>query len=425
SLQMTESDLARELFERIASGSSATSEAQRFNSMGVPTTRRYRNGKSIEPNTIWGVSRVINMVNNTVYIGKHSFKSRNGSIVRDVPALVEEATWQQVQKQLKQNRRLPKSNATRDYPLRGLVTCVNCGAYFVGTTIPRRNGKRDHYYRCGSSYKRTHHNGKSLCQAKSIPAEQLENMVWNGCHQLISSPEAALEALQQQLDSRLSETSNVQRERERLSQALLVKDQEKERILTVFRRGRINIDELEHHLEAIHREEADLKQRLGALDAQRQVIDAMTDHFRDANALLGRLRDRLLGLDGPTDPLTKHQIITQLVSGVRIETDLTVRPKNAHISITYILFQTSTAKSSTHEYYRVRNNCQNLSPAFPLLKTSYGLFLRTLFALQPDVRPIGFLGSAALASWRAVTSIRVGIVAGSPSQAITDPVFSW
>jgi site-specific DNA recombinase len=152
-LDMTEAEAARDIFERIADGSTTVEESRRFNALGVPTARRYSGNVTVKPEAAaknWLPSRLNYMIRSTVYKGVHVFKSKSGPIERDVPALVDVATWERAQIQLQRNRSLPKGNEKRVYLLRGLITCNTCGANYVGFTSYHSKGSKGHYYRCGA-----------------------------------------------------------------------------------------------------------------------------------------------------------------------------------------------------------------------------------------------------------------------------------
>ena len=82
-LGMTEADVVRDLYARIAAGSSAVQEVTRFNALGVPTTRYYSNGVSRE-GTKWHPGPVATLIASPTYRGVHILQSRHGAIEREV-----------------------------------------------------------------------------------------------------------------------------------------------------------------------------------------------------------------------------------------------------------------------------------------------------------------------------------------------------
>jgi hypothetical protein len=91
---LTEADMMRDLYQRIANGSSGVAEAARLQALGVPLTRYYSNGKShTSERNKWHSKRITATIQNSVYKGIHTFKSRFGEITREVPALVSPELW--------------------------------------------------------------------------------------------------------------------------------------------------------------------------------------------------------------------------------------------------------------------------------------------------------------------------------------------
>src|SRR5207249_901503 len=100
------------------------------------------NGTARKSGQRWYPTRIAQMLASPTYKGLHRYQSQHGVIERQVPALVDEALWEQANAQLQRNRKLPKQNRTREYLLRGLITCGRCGASYVGQIVNRPSGKR-------------------------------------------------------------------------------------------------------------------------------------------------------------------------------------------------------------------------------------------------------------------------------------------
>jgi site-specific DNA recombinase len=177
---MSEADLARSVFERIAAGSSTVAEARRLDQLGVFPGRRYSEREIILSGGRWLPSRINQMVKNKLYVGRHVFRSRHGAIEREVPPLVDAAVWGQAQAALIANRGVPSGYARRTYLLRGIVFCAECGCRFGGTPTSS-SGWRDYYYRCNGRVPAMHPNPDERCRAKYLPADVLEALVWQEC----------------------------------------------------------------------------------------------------------------------------------------------------------------------------------------------------------------------------------------------------
>src|SRR3712207_5068622 len=81
------------------------------------------------------------MIQNTLYEGRHVYRSQHGVIERAVPALVSPEVATRARAQLSTNRTLSRHEGQRYYLLRGLVTCADCGATYVGSAKSQRNAR--------------------------------------------------------------------------------------------------------------------------------------------------------------------------------------------------------------------------------------------------------------------------------------------
>jgi site-specific DNA recombinase len=197
-LDMSESDVVRDLYQRMAAGSSSAAEACRLNALGVPTTRYYGNGSMRAGGKKWHPGPIAGMIGNQTYRGIHIFQSRYGAIEREVPPLVDSPLWEQANAQLKRNQRLPKGNATRTYLLRGIITCGQCGSAYVGQAMTYRSGTQGVYYRCGGRHPSHYPTRSERCRSKAIHATWLERLVWDDCRTFILNPGEAMAEAQRQ-----------------------------------------------------------------------------------------------------------------------------------------------------------------------------------------------------------------------------------
>lgn len=147
--------VAREIFERIASGERLTDIANDLNARGIRT--KYGNP--------WKVSSFDRMLRNKSYIGV--YHNSGIEVPGGMPSIISEEVWEKVQK-IKDGT-LPQQAAT-DYLLTGRLFCGECGSPMVGVSGTSRNGEKHFYYSC---------NGHRLadCPKKNERKEQLEETV--------------------------------------------------------------------------------------------------------------------------------------------------------------------------------------------------------------------------------------------------------
>jgi site-specific DNA recombinase len=338
-LGLTEAEVARSVFERVAEGATATAEARRLNALGVPSVQRYAGGKELRISAGWTVQRVCDMIHNSVYKGVHTLKSRLGPVEREVPALVSPELWEAANRQLTRSRDLAKKNARHRYLLRGLITCEGCGRAYCGVPVRSGTGRGrpvTFYYRCNGQGADRLHRLKEACGARYIPADWLEAGVWNDCREFISDPGEALAEARSQLCERLSQSAALEEERHRLQHRLVETEAERERVMTLFRRGRATLAEAEAQLDAVNVEAAELRTRLDAMRAQDDLAQAFEASLAEATALLARLRERLEEIERTNDWEKKRQVVELLVAGISIRTEGGGREKRAGVTLRYV-----------------------------------------------------------------------------------------
>ena len=65
---------------------------------------------------------------------------------REVPAIVDGETWQRAQETMRRNLMYSPRNSRRQYLLRGLVKCGDCGLNYIGAHYMTAVGDERHYY---------------------------------------------------------------------------------------------------------------------------------------------------------------------------------------------------------------------------------------------------------------------------------------
>jgi site-specific DNA recombinase len=336
-LGITEAELVLDIYTRIAAGSSASAEARRLNALGVSTARRYAGEKTVDLSKRgWNVSRMSQMLRNTVYRGLAVLRSRHGPVESEAPALVPGALWEQVQRQLAQNRRLATKNAKRTYLLRGLIACENCGMGFHG--VARRKATKEGewtYYRCNGQLNTHRVESAHRCPAKTVAATWLEDLIWRDCCAFIREPGEVLAEAQRELHAKAEKAADTDGQRQLLEQQIADKDAERERVLTLFRRGHIAVGEAEAQLNQSAEETAVLRQMLTAVTSQAALSTALETHLTQASTLLIELQDRLGDVERSDDLALKRHVIELLVGRIRVSTEGTGWDKRATVTVQY------------------------------------------------------------------------------------------
>lgn len=329
-LGITEAELVRDLFTRIAEGSTLNAECKRLSALGVPRHARYGGnaGKIVETSKGWGYSSLSTILHNPAYTGESIVATSAGPITRPMPQIVSPLLWERAHAQLTRNRTLSRKNAKRDYWLRGLIVCGCCGSTYVGTAS---SGHRK--YRCSAGARiggvRT-----TPCRARMLGATWVEEAVWAECVRFIEHPGKALDEARRTLRANAGNVASAETQRRSLLREIAAKDTERERILTLYRKGIIDDSDAETQLAAIARETGQLREAVETLRAQVALLDAQDAWLVDSTTLLSTLRDELAQIERTNDWQRRREIIERYVRRVVVTTvDTGRRVRDAEVTI--------------------------------------------------------------------------------------------
>jgi site-specific DNA recombinase len=326
-LGISEADVVRLIYRLAADDcKSCFVIAAQLNALGVPTRytidgRKISRGKRKEATANhWSPGRIRNMIVSTTYKGLHQFGKRSTrqreTIERSVPAIIDEQQWDRAQQTLRRNMIFSKRTSRRQYLLRGLMKCVHCGHTYIGSVAKGSQEERWRWYKCGGRHNRGRAAGL-VCESKSFPAELVEQAIWTDVEGFLRHPGNVLDQLRQQQKDELERADELIAEIGRAERAIDAKQDERDTVLTLYRKGRIDNDSLDRQLDAIHQEESFLKQQVEGIRARLRAAEERNEHFNYADALLRTLNERLAG---PLDWNTRRQLIETLVERITVQT---------------------------------------------------------------------------------------------------------
>jgi site-specific DNA recombinase len=336
---LSEAEVVRLIFQLSGEKRLSTVKiADKLNGLAVPTAytkagRELRRGKrKVRTASIWRPGRVRNMLVETTYKGLHRYGKRRrkaGPIhEREVPALVSERLWQKAQESLASHYLFSSRERKRNYLLRGLIKCEECTLSYIGAANSGKrlaNGKRATVtcYKCnGRSQHRAIHAGKrERCGSPSFDARWLEEAVWQDIEEFIREPGIVLGAL----EDRLSEKGARSRSEDLQSHlASLRKNEralagEREKLLVLYRKGRITEEELERQTELMGKERSQLEREISTTEQALFQTRGSELSLDNAERLLKQLSERL------SSKLTfedKREIVLALVQGITVGTEV-------------------------------------------------------------------------------------------------------
>ena len=182
--------------------------------------------------------------------------------VGQVPALVTKEQFEMVQAKLARNYSFARRNNTsHQYLLRAMLSCGLCGLSCNG-----RSSKAHAYYFCRGKLEPLQSSRDETCHSRSIPADQLDQLVWQDVCDVLSKPEIIGQALQRaQSGEWLPQALQARRAQVRKARTSL--SGQLERLTEAYMAGVLPLAEYKRHRQ-------DLDQRLEALDNQARQIEA-------------------------------------------------------------------------------------------------------------------------------------------------------
>ena len=192
-------------------------------------------------------------------------------LVASIPALVSEEQFTQVQAKLARNRQFARRNNTaHDYLLRALVSCGVCQVACTGRSDRRH---RYDYYVCRAKANPVASRRDDHCPARYIPAQQLDDLVWQDLCALLTHPESIAQALARAQGGHWS-SQEVQARQEVLRKGRFSIEQQRERLTDAYLSGVMPLAEYQ-------RRRGELEQKAHGLTQQMQQLAAQTSRQAD------------------------------------------------------------------------------------------------------------------------------------------------
>jgi site-specific DNA recombinase len=346
SLDLSEAEIVRTIYRMSAvEHQSCFVIAEHLNRIGAPCAytrdaRQITRGKrKTHTSGLWRPGRIRNLLVNTTYMGRHEYGKRSKNpnrelIHRPVPAIVAEDIWQKAQKTLTANVLFSRRNSGHQYLLRGVMKCGLCGLTYIGVANRRPSGKEEFYYRCNGK-----HGTRGLfganghrCPSKDVNGSFLEQMIWSDVEGFLRNPGAVVEQLEQRIAAESRDSHRSKDRLKKLEADLAAKTGERDRILELYRKGRITDADLDRQMDQIGQEEARLLANVEDVTATLRGVTDGEAQLQSAQATLEKLGDRL---DAGISWEVKRQLVEALVGGVRIDTCEEGGNRRASIAVTY------------------------------------------------------------------------------------------
>lgn len=152
--------VVKRIFEMYADGYTCKEICAEMNSSGYKTAT----GRAFSDNSLQRILK------NPKYIGRYEYL---GVVIENsVPKIVDNETFERVQKRLQHNRRAPASaKSDETFYLTGKLFCGKCGRNMIGDSGTSKTGVLHYYYSCAGKKK------KRNCTKKSVKKDWIEQII--------------------------------------------------------------------------------------------------------------------------------------------------------------------------------------------------------------------------------------------------------
>jgi site-specific DNA recombinase len=271
----SEAKTVKLIFTMLAQGVSRYQVAKKLNDLGIPT----KLGSKWHPWTIENIAKNT-AYKGLTYFGKtHQEGKERKSVPEDkwialpnvTPAIIDEDTFDRVQKVLKLGKELHRSTKTQnEYLLRGHIKCGYCGNFLVGTCL----NKQFRYYHCSRTYKTSVR--PATCKAGYVHAREIEDVVWSKVREVIEHPDVVLADLKRRIESRKNgDKYNVEKTEKEISEInrrLKEFGNQEKRLVKLYSLGKIDDEAISEELTHLNNNKQDDQMRLAQLTASREII---------------------------------------------------------------------------------------------------------------------------------------------------------
>jgi site-specific DNA recombinase len=250
-------------------------------------------------------------------------------LVATLPPIVSQEQFDLVQAKLAHNRQFAKrNNHAHDYLLRALVSCGLCR----GACLARMAQPAYAYYLCRGKLHPALSCHDQKCLSRFIPAQALDDLVWQDVCEVLTHPDTIAQALQRAQGGHWL-PQELQARREQLRKGRFSLEQQLERLTAAYLGEVIPLAEYQ-------RRRRELEQKLQALAQQTQQLDASAERQLELAGLVTSIESfcgRIQPVLAQASFAQKRQLVELLIDRVVVNND--------EVEIRYVI---PTSLSSEH-----------------------------------------------------------------------------
>lgn len=203
------------------------------------------------------------------------YRPKEDWIEIEVPAIIDEGLYKQVQKQLKENYELTQRNVKNKYLLGGKIYCV-CGRKRTGEG-PQKG--KHLYYRCTDRVYR--HPLPRKCHEKGINARIADKLVWDGISNYMTDPKVLKKQVKRFMGEQEKETKQVDKSVEELKKELARIKKEEQRYIKAYGAEMIDSSQLKESTEDLKQQRKSIEKQIFAIQKSDRTGDFSTPEERE------------------------------------------------------------------------------------------------------------------------------------------------
>ena len=256
--------------------------------------------------------------------------------VATIPALISREQFDRVQAKLARNQQFARRhNTAHDYLLRALVSCGVCQMACAGRTV---HSRRHDYYVCRGKGPPEASHRSERCPARYIPAQQLDELVWQDLFAGCINTASIAEALERARGGQWC-PQELQARREVLRKGGVALEQQRDRLTEAYLGGVMPLPEYQRRRGELDQKFQGLEQKSDQLAAQAgQQIDVAA-HVRGATDFCQRVQAGLAG----TTFVQRRQLVELLIDRVvvidgevEIRYVIPISPRGEHVRFCHL-----------------------------------------------------------------------------------------
>lgn len=256
--------------------------------------------------------------------------------VAAIPAVISQEQFELAQAKLRQHQSFAQRNSKAEYLLRALVSCGRC----LLACQARPTGA-NHYYLCMGKGKEARQRHGRTWRSRFIPAQQLDDLVWQDLCALLADPEQITQALARAQGGHWL-PQELQSRRENLRKARVSLEHQLERLTEAYLSSIIGLPEYQRRRSELEQRQQMIEQQAGQLQAQAEQRVQLCGLSESLEAFCRRVKAGL----AESSFEQKRQLVKLLIDRVVVTDD--------QVEIRYVI--PTSPKSEQIRFYQLRSD---------------------------------------------------------------------